>query len=139
MDGIAEVTQKSAVSPLLGRAQTKEAYADEVNVFRRTLFYRGPPGWSRWWDVAPAGSAGGFRTVIFLRRRDDVGAAALRNFVHDRLVPVTEAAREAFYTGDTARALSTALIPLVAAMHAYDVTKTLAYLEGGTVLDHARL
>ena len=43
VDGIAEVTFESALSPLAGRTQTALAFADEVNVFRRTLLYAGPP------------------------------------------------------------------------------------------------
>ena len=52
IDGVAEVTFQSALSPLKGRKQTKLAYADEINVFRRTLLYAGPPNSSRWYDVA---------------------------------------------------------------------------------------
>lgn len=47
-DGIAEVTFRSALSPLKGRAQTQLAFKDEINVFRRTLLYAGAPGTSRW-------------------------------------------------------------------------------------------
>ena len=52
VDGVAEVTFQSALSPLKGRAQTQLAFKDEVNVFRRTLLYAGPPSTSRWYDVA---------------------------------------------------------------------------------------
>ena len=52
IDGVAEVTFQSALSPLLGRKQTRLAYKDEINVFRRTLLYAGPPNSSRWYDVA---------------------------------------------------------------------------------------
>ena len=38
VDGVAEVTFHSALSPLLGRKQTQMAFADEVNVFARTCF-----------------------------------------------------------------------------------------------------
>ena len=48
IDGVAEVTFASALSPLRGRKQTKLAYKDEVNVFRRTLLYAGPPRSARW-------------------------------------------------------------------------------------------
>ena len=44
VDGVAEVTFQSALSPLKGRAQTKLAFKDEINVFRRTLLYAGAPG-----------------------------------------------------------------------------------------------
>ena len=52
IDGIAEVTFQSALSPLRGRTQTQLAFKDEINVFRRTLLYAGAPGTSRWYDVA---------------------------------------------------------------------------------------
>ena len=43
IDGVAEVTFTSVLSPLRGRKQTRLAYKDEVNVFRRTLLYAGLP------------------------------------------------------------------------------------------------
>ena len=43
IDGVAEITFTSVLSPLRGRKQTKLAYKDEVNVFRRTVLYAGPP------------------------------------------------------------------------------------------------
>lgn len=51
VDGIAEVTFQSALSPVKGRAQTALAFKDEVDVFRRTRRYAGAPGTSRWYDV----------------------------------------------------------------------------------------
>ena len=52
IDGVAEVTFASVLSPLLGRTQTRLAYQDEINVFRRTLLYAGPPNSTRGYDVA---------------------------------------------------------------------------------------
>lgn len=72
IDGVAEVTFKSVLSPLLGRKQTRLAYKDEVNVFRRTLLYAGPPRSARWYDVAGPGEKVGARAMIYLRRRDGV-------------------------------------------------------------------
>lgn len=43
IDGVAEVTFQSTLSPLLGRKQTRLACRDEINVSRRTLLYAGPP------------------------------------------------------------------------------------------------
>ena len=53
IDGVAEVTLESVLSPMQGRRQTRLAFADEINVFRRTLLYAGLPNSSRWYDVAP--------------------------------------------------------------------------------------
>lgn len=86
-DGVAEVTFRSALGPLLGRKQTQMAYADEVNVFRRTLLYAGVPGWSRWHNVAGPQAKVGARTLIYLRRNPSVRAGAFRAFVNNELVP----------------------------------------------------
>jgi hypothetical protein len=87
IDGVAEVTFTSVLSPLRGRKQTKLAYKDEVNVFRRTLLYAGPPYSARWYDVAGPGEKVGARSLIYLRRREGVKTGAFRRFVKDELVP----------------------------------------------------
>lgn len=86
IDGIAEVTFESALSPLAGRKQTALAYADEINVFRRTLLYAGPPSSSRWYNVAP-GEKVGSRAIVYLRRREGVGTIAFHKFIKKTLVP----------------------------------------------------
>ena len=87
IDGIAEVTLKSVLSTLQGRKQNAMAFKDEINVFRRTLLYAGLPNASRWYDVAAPGDVVGSRAVVYLRRRDGVGARAFRAFVDKQLVP----------------------------------------------------
>jgi hypothetical protein len=87
IDGVAEVTFRSALSPLLGRKQTQLAYKDEINVFRRTLLYTGPPHSSRWYDVAGPEDTVGARAMVYLRRRDGVGAGDFRKFIKEQLVP----------------------------------------------------
>lgn len=77
IDGLAEVTFQSPLSPLLGRKQTRLAYQDEINVFRRTLLYAGPPRSARWYDVGH-GEKVGARALIYLRRRDPVRTGAFR-------------------------------------------------------------
>ncbi|TMR98435.1 strictosidine synthase [Nonomuraea basaltis] len=86
IDGLAEVTFQSALSPLWGRKQTKLAYKDEVNVFRRTLLYAGPPNSARWYDVADPGERAEARALIYLRRRQGVGTGAFRRFVTEVMV-----------------------------------------------------
>jgi len=86
IDGIAEVTFENALSPLVGRKQTALAFADEVNIFRRTLLHAGPPGTSRWYDVAP-GARTGARAVIYLRRGPDTGAIEFHRIVKKTLTP----------------------------------------------------
>jgi hypothetical protein len=87
IDGVAEVTFQSALAPLQGRKQTRLAFADEINVFRRTLLYAGLPNSSRWYDVAAPDETVGARSLIYLRRRDGVGAGDFRKFVKKQLVP----------------------------------------------------
>ncbi|MFI9296918.1 strictosidine synthase [Streptomyces gardneri] len=86
IDGVAEVLPTGACAP--ERALADEAGpADEINVFRHTLLYAGPPNSSRWYDVAGPDEAVGARTLIYLRRRDGVGAVEFRKFVNQQLVP----------------------------------------------------
>lgn len=86
VDGIAEVTFENALAPLVGRKQTALAFEDEVNIFRRTLLHAGPPGSSRWYDVAP-GEKPGSRAVLYLRRRGDEGSIGFHSFVKKELAP----------------------------------------------------
>jgi hypothetical protein len=87
IDGVADVTFASVLSPLLGRKQTRLAYQDEINVFRRTLLYAGLPNTARWYDVAGPGEKTGARALIYLRRREGVGTRTFRKFVTDEFVP----------------------------------------------------
>jgi hypothetical protein len=87
VDGVAEVTFTSLLSPLRGRKQTRLAYKDEVNVFRRTLLYLGPPYSARWYAVAGPDAKVGPRSLIYLRRREGVKTGAFRGFLTDELVP----------------------------------------------------
>jgi hypothetical protein len=87
VDGVAEVTFQSALAPLKGRSQTKLAYADEINVFRRTLLYAGLPGTSRWYDVASPADTVGARALVYLRRREGVSGRDFRKVLKNDLVP----------------------------------------------------
>ena len=86
IDGVA-VTFQSALSPLLGLKQTRLAFKDEINVFRRTLLYAGPPNSSRWYEVAGDGDKIGARALIYLRRRQGVSGGDFRTSVSRELVP----------------------------------------------------
>jgi hypothetical protein len=87
VDGIAEVTFQSALSPLSGRKQTRLAFKDEVNVFRRTLLYAGAPNTSRWYDVADQAEPVGARAVVYLRRRGSVSGREFRRAITQELAP----------------------------------------------------
>jgi hypothetical protein len=183
IDGVAEVTFTSVLSPLRGRKQTRLAYKDEVNVFRRTLLYAGPPYSARWYDVARPEETVGARSLIYLRRRDGVRTGAFRTFLTDELVPAlvkTGALRElrtqvfmpwierlwdtpnvahdnpadqrfhasvmlgftdpnalrAFFGSGEVATLSGRLSEFVSAVHAYEVTEALTYVQGGKILPH---
>ena len=97
IDGVAEVTFRSPLSPLLGRKQTQLAFKDEINVFRRSLLYAGLPNSSRWYEVAEPGEESGARALIYLRRMDGVGGGDFRKLINKELVPalaLTGALRE---------------------------------------------
>ncbi|MEU4193328.1 hypothetical protein AB0E69_15635 [Kribbella sp. NPDC026611] len=87
IDGLAEVTFQSALSPLRGRKQTRLAFKDEINVFRRTLLYTGTPNSSRWYDVAGPAETVGAGALVYLRRRGGVGAGEFRKFITTQLAP----------------------------------------------------
>ena len=87
IDGVAEVTFASALSPLRGRKQTRLAYKDEVNVFRRTLLYAGPPRSARWYDVARPEEKVGRASLIYLRKREGIRTRAFRRSLTGELVP----------------------------------------------------
>jgi hypothetical protein len=87
VDGVAEVTFRSALSPLKGRTQTRLAFKDEVNVFRRTLLYAGAPSSSRWYEVADPGEIVGTRVVVYLRRRNGVSGRRFRRVLKKQLFP----------------------------------------------------
>lgn len=93
IDGIAEVTFDNVLSPFMGRKQTALAYEDEVNIFRRTLLYAGPPGTSRWYDVAP-GQRPGSRAIVYLRRAEDEGSTGFHTFLKKTLAPALIATGE---------------------------------------------
>jgi len=183
IDGVAEVTFASLLSPLRGRKQTGLAYKDEVNVFRRTLLYAGPPYSARWFDVAGSRERVGARSLIYLRRREGVRTGAFRRFLRDELIPAllkTGALRElrtqvfmpwikrvwdtptvahdnpidqrfhasvmlgftdadalrAFFGSGEISTLSGRLPEYVSAVHAYEVTEALTFVQDGKILPH---
>src|SRR5436189_2989181 len=91
IDGVAEVTFHSPLSPLLGRKQTQLAFKDEINVFRRTLLYTGLPNSSHWHEVAEPRDKAGARALIYLRRKDGVGAGDFRKLINKELAPALAA------------------------------------------------
>jgi len=91
IDGVAELTFQSLLSPLRARKQAQLLFKDEVNVFRRTLLYAGLPNSSRWYEVAEPGDKAGTRALIYLRRKDGVGAGDFRRLINSELAPALAA------------------------------------------------
>ncbi len=91
VDGVAEVTFQTILAPLGGRKQTAMAFADEVNVFRRTLLYAGPPRSTRWYQVGAGGMRTGSRAFLLLRRREGVSTRQFRRFLETEFVPAVAA------------------------------------------------
>lgn len=81
IDGIADGTLTSLLSLVTSRKGTQVAYKDEINVFRRTLLYAGPPYTTLWYPVAQPGEKPGAHALLFLRRRDGIRTGAFRKSV----------------------------------------------------------
>ncbi len=86
IDGVAELTFQSHLSPLRGRKPAQLLFKDEVNVFRRTLLYTSRPNGSRWYAVAKPGEQVGARALIYLRRKEGVRAGDFRKLINKELV-----------------------------------------------------
>src|SRR6266568_4078230 len=59
----------------------------ESKIFRRPLLYAGLPNSSRWYEVAEPDEKAGARALIYLRRKDGVGAGDFRKLINKELVP----------------------------------------------------
>jgi hypothetical protein len=91
VDGVAEVTFQTIFAPIRGRKQTAMAFADEVNVFRRTLLYAGPPRSTRWYEVGARDTQTGAGAFVLLRRREGVSTKRFRRFLDTEFVPALAA------------------------------------------------
>ncbi len=87
VDGVADVTLKSVFSVLSGKEQNRLAYADEVNLFKRTLLYAALPKWSRWYNVAPPEERVDARCMVFFRIKAGVPEDDFKKFMDDELAP----------------------------------------------------
>lgn len=85
IDGVAEWTLKGYLSIFRGKKQQKLAFADEVNLFKRTLLYLALPSSSRWYNLAKSEGKIGARSIIYFRIRDGVRACDFKKFFHDEL------------------------------------------------------
>jgi hypothetical protein len=81
IDGIADGTLSSLLSLVTSRKGTQVAFKDEINVFRRTLLYAGPPYSTLWYPVAKPGEKAGAHALVFLRRREGIRTGAFRKSI----------------------------------------------------------
>lgn len=87
IDGVADVTLKNLFSIFRGKKQNKLAYADEVNLFKRTILYAAFPKNSRWHHVSESGEKVNTRSMVFFRRKEGVSEADFQKFFNEELVP----------------------------------------------------
>jgi hypothetical protein len=87
IDGIADVTLKNYLSILRGKKQQKLAFADEVNLFKRTLLYLALPSSSRWFHVGNSEATIKARSIVFFRMKNGVKKGDFKKFFHEELSP----------------------------------------------------
>lgn len=86
IDGMPEVILDGIFASLKGREQQKLVFADEPNVFARTILYVCPPGSGRRYSIANAGRVKS-RAVVLLRKNATAEPKAFKNFVNGLLGP----------------------------------------------------
>ncbi|HEV7382790.1 MAG TPA: strictosidine synthase [Dyadobacter sp.] len=87
IDGIADVTLTNFFSIFRGKKQTRLAYKDEVNIFKRTILYAALPKSSRWYEVAAPTEKIHARSVVFFRIKEGVAEDDFARFIKDELTP----------------------------------------------------
>ncbi len=87
IDGVADVTLKNLLSIFRGKKQNKLAYADEVNLFKRTILYAAFPKKSRWYEVAEPDTKIEARTMVFFRKKEAVSEKDFQKFIKEELTP----------------------------------------------------
>jgi hypothetical protein len=87
IDGVADVTLKNLLSVLKGKKQNKLAYADEVNLFKRTLLYAAFPKNSKWYKVAEPITKIEASAMVFFRIKEGVGVKDFNKFINNELTP----------------------------------------------------
>lgn len=88
IDGVADVTLKNLFSIFKGKEQNKQAFADEINLFKRTILYAAFPKNSRWYEVAEPNSKIEARSMVFFRKKEGVSDHDFNKFINDQLTPL---------------------------------------------------
>lgn len=87
IDGIADVTLKNFFSLLRGKKQNRLAFADEVNLFKRTILYAAFPKNSRWYKVSQPNDKIEARSMVFFRMKEGVSETDFKKYFNEELVP----------------------------------------------------
>ena len=87
IDGVADVTLKNLFSIFRGKKQNKLAYADEVNLFKRTILYAAFPKNSRWYKVGELNSQMEASAMVFFRKKEGVSDKDFKKSINDELTP----------------------------------------------------
>jgi hypothetical protein len=87
IDGVADVTLKNLLSIFRGKKQNKLAYADEVNLFKRTILYAAFPKNSKWYNVAEPNTKIEARAIVFFRIKEGVKESDFKKFMMNELMP----------------------------------------------------
>lgn len=87
MDGVADVTLKNFFSIFKGKEQNRQAFADEINLFKRTILYAAFPKNSKWFNVAESNTNFDARAIVFFRIKEGVKKSDFRQFIMDELTP----------------------------------------------------
>lgn len=87
IDGVADVTLKNIFSIFRGKKQNKLAFADEVNLFKRTILYAAFPNNSRWYNVSQPNEKMEARTMVFFRMKEGIREIDFKMFINEELTP----------------------------------------------------
>lgn len=181
IDGVADVTFKSIFSPGEGKKQTRLAYKDEINLFKRTILYAALGSSSRWYDLAQPKANSDAGSIVFLRMKDGVNEADFKAFINDELAPslanmhvlselrskaylpwkekqwntpnvlhdnpkevqfqgslmlgfASKKEMDAFFKSDGVRKLADRLAVFCSAVHAYELTEAITFVENGKII-----
>lgn len=87
IDGVADITLKNLFSIFKGKEQNKLAFADEINLFKRTILYAAFPKNSRWYDVADSDTKIEASAMVFFRKKEGVSDKDFKKFINEELTP----------------------------------------------------
>ncbi|MDZ7650726.1 MAG: strictosidine synthase [Cytophagales bacterium] len=88
VDGVADVTLKNFFSIFKGKKQNKLAYADEINLFKRTILYAAFPKKSKWYNVSEPNTKIEASTMVFFRIKEGVDEKDFKKFIMEELTPM---------------------------------------------------